>query len=481
MKKTIIYTLAFIATFGMFFVSCQKDESTKHKYTQEELDEIARQDSLKKIIPADIVFAQNVTVPINKGYEGITVSLVAPADTVKLLDSLGFANTRELVAALGTLDAGVQSGNDITWFAYNYSTKYEVNSASTTNYFGHWFDANGDVCSWGDQAMLFCEKQNEVDLLCTMGIFPDHSVIGDVFHIVEAIKYDNIKVAFVFNVTIGAKEAPPVTTVVGTQTIAFEAEATSGWSDYTNDLDTVAILNAIGIKPQAAKIFGINHDASLYGDGLTANNGCFFTRAGNVCAYGAGNIAMYVEYRPVERQIGAGQYPDSCVVGNTYTGRLAFVNMANLKQYTVVVNMTITPSTVEYPETTLETTLNLALTQPAWIDWITGTELSLDSAAIQAAIGCGPSAAILYGVNATTDSLYIKGKTATFGYFFNATGDVCQYGDAGASIYVEYYPGTQKIGVGQYPARCTAGIYNGRLAFVNGTKRAEVKVALTVQ
>ena len=104
MKKIIFITLAFVAIFGMLFVSCETEESTKHEYTQEELDEIARQDSLKKIIPADIVFTQNVTVPINKGYEGITVSLVLPSDTVKLLDSLNFATTKELVAALGTLE-----------------------------------------------------------------------------------------------------------------------------------------------------------------------------------------------------------------------------------------------------------------------------------------------------------------------------------------------------------------------------------------
>ena len=37
-----------------------------------------------------------------------------------------------------------------------------------------------------------CEKQNEVDLLCTVGIFPDKSEVGDVYHIVEAMKYDQL-------------------------------------------------------------------------------------------------------------------------------------------------------------------------------------------------------------------------------------------------------------------------------------------------
>ena len=100
---------------------------------------------------------------------------------------------------------------------------------------------------------------------------------------------------------------------------------------------------------------------------------------------------------------------------------------------------------------------------------------ALDSAAIHAAIGCGPSAAVLYGVNESTDSLYIEGKTANFGYCFNAAGDVCQYGDAGASIYVEYYARNPDD-------RCRSiswqhvqpEVYYGRLAFVNGNKRAEV-------
>ncbi len=40
MKKIITVALAFIAIFGMILVSCKPEESTKHEYTQEELDRL---------------------------------------------------------------------------------------------------------------------------------------------------------------------------------------------------------------------------------------------------------------------------------------------------------------------------------------------------------------------------------------------------------------------------------------------------------
>jgi len=479
MKKILFSAMAVMAIVGLLFVSCDKD-SEEHEYTDEELAEIARQDSLKKIIPADYVFTQDVSIPVTAGYGGVTVNLDT---TGKLLELFEYASVPELVAALGTLSDGVQTGNDITFFAYNYSTKYEVTNPSTTNYFGHWFDANGDVCSWGDQAHLFCEKQDTFSLNCTIGIFPDRPVIGAKYHIVEAMKYDNYKVAFLFNVTI-TDVVIPVTTVVGTQTIQFEAQQDATYAATALALDTASITSGIGCNPAEATIYGLNADGSLFMGGLTANNGCWFSATGDVCHWGDEGCAIYAEYDPANQVINVGQFPDGTVVGQSYTVRLGFVN--NLLQYNVVITMTVTePTEVTYPETTLEATINLALTVAAagadqWFDNL----LDLDSAAIQQAIGCGPSAATIYGVNATTDSLYVKLPllTANNGCWFNAAGDVCKWGDTGISMYVEYRATDKKIGFGQFPTACLPGtIYYGSLAFVNLDKRAEVVVAMTIQ
>ena len=80
MKKHLLIPMAFLAIFGLLFVSCDKD-SEEHEYTEEELAEIRRQDSLKKIIPADYVLHQDITIPISAGYGGVTVTV----DSAKLL------------------------------------------------------------------------------------------------------------------------------------------------------------------------------------------------------------------------------------------------------------------------------------------------------------------------------------------------------------------------------------------------------------
>lgn len=479
MKKILFTTLVFVAIFGLIFVSCNKD-SEKHEYTAEELAEIARQDSLKKLIPADYVFTHNVSIPISAGYGGVTVNLDT---TGKLLTLLDYKTIPELVKAMGTVTDGVQTGNDITFYAYNYSTKYEVNNPSTTNSFGHWFDANGDVVSWGDQANLFLEKQDSTTLNFTLGIFPDRPVIGTVYHIVEAMKYDKTKVAFLFNVTITDIEIP-VTTLVGTQNIPFEAKQDANYTTTPLDFDVAGITSAIGSDPAAAKIYGVNANGSLYLGGLTANNGCWFNKAGDVCKWGDTGVAMFAEYDATNQKINVGQFPDSTVVGQSYTARLGFV--FNKLQYNVVFTMTVTqPTEVSYPVTTLEATINLAMTVPAavadqWIDNV----LDLDSAAIQAAIGCGPSAAKIYGINFVTDSLYVKLPllSANNGCWFNAAGNVCKWGDTGISMYTEYRVAERKIGFGQYPIACLSGnVYHGGLALVNNDKRAEIRVAMTIQ
>lgn len=338
MKKQFLVPLAFLAIFSLLFVSCKKD-SQEHEYTEEELAEIRRQDSLKKIIPADYVLHQDISIPISAGYGGVTVTV----DSAKLLELFEYNTVAELVAALGTLegDPKVQKGNDLTFYAYNYSTKYEYSGPSTTNSFGHWFDANGDVCNWGDQAYLFCEKQDTVSLKFTIGIFPERPPVGSVYHIVEAIKCDTTQVAILFNVTI-ADIFVPNTTVVGTQNIAFSAAVDTTYAATPQAIDAAAIQAGIGCTPQVATLYGINADGSLYVKGFTANNGFWFDAAGNVCGWGDEGCAIYAEYDPTTQNINVGQFPKGTVVGQTYTARFGYVNLDNLKQYNVVLTMTVT-------------------------------------------------------------------------------------------------------------------------------------------
>lgn len=338
--------MALIAIFSMIFVSCEKKESEKHEYTPEELAEIARQDSLKNIIPASYIFDQDVTIPLTADYSGTTVCLTP--DTTKLLELFEYNTVAELVASLGTLEGTPpnleQTGHDITFFAYNFSTKYEATNPSTTNYFGHWFDANGDVCNWGDQAYLYCEKVigDTTTLDFVIACFPNRPAIGDEFTIVEAMQYDTTKVAFLFNVTV-VEVIYPVTTVEGTETHDIEEEQNNDYTPTPVSIDTTAITNAIGIVPEYAELYGIDaSDDSLYIDGFTANGGYWFNASGDVCAYGDEACAIFVEYNATNQEFNVGQYPDGTTPDETYTVMLAFVNLISLKQYNIVINVTIT-------------------------------------------------------------------------------------------------------------------------------------------
>ena len=479
MKKIIFNTFVLIAIIGMFFISCEKDESEKHEYTPEELEEIRRQDSLKQIIPASYIFTQDVTVPLTDDYSGITVCLTP--DTAKLLELFDYNTVAELAAALGTLTDGVQSGNDITFFAYNYSTKYEYANPSTTNYFGHWFDANGDVCSWGDQAYLYCEKQDETTLDFTIGCFPSRPTLGHVYRIVEAMKYDTLEVAFLFNVTIGEEPEVvyPVTTVVGTQTYDIEAEKSNDYSAVPVLIDAAAITAAIGIAPGDAELYGIDaSDDSLYIDGFTANNGYWFSATGDVCHWGDEGCALYAEYDATNQLFNVGQFPDGTTVGQTYTVKVAFVNLTNLKQYNVVINVTIT---IFYPETTIVGTEIHDITAVLDTNYVP-TAVAIDTAAIIAAIDIAPQNATMYGIDASDDSLYVYGSTAEDpGYWFNATGDVCNWGSAGCAIYANYVAADQLFNVGQYPHGTAAGqIYTVKMAFVNLENLKQYNVVINV-
>ena len=478
MKKIIFSSLALIAFLILIFVSCEKDESEKHEYTPEELEEIRRQDSLKNIIPADYIFTIDVTVPISKGYEGTVVTL----DSTKLLELFEYASVPELVAALGTLEGGVQAGNEITFYAYNYSTKYEVTNPSTTNYFGHWFDANGDVCNWGDQAYLFCEKVDEVSLDFRIGIFPDRPEVGSLFHIVEAMSYDNYKVAILFNVTIGPEEEAPEAVVVGSETLDLEVVLVA-YTASTTEFDNAAVTTAIGLAPEDATLMAVESDNSLNSGSWTATFGYWFNASGDVCNWGDDGCTYYVEYYSDSQTIGVGLYPDAAAVDETYTGRIAFVNEAELKQYNIIVNITIVePGGNPYPETTLEGTQTLTASADTVRDY-SPTPVTVDTAAIVTAIGVGPAGATLYGVNATTDSLYTDGFTANNGCWYNADGDVCSWGDDGAAIAAEYDAAAGIINIYQHgnPEATKSGQkYTVKLAFVNDSKRYVVVVEITM-
>lgn len=77
---------------------------------------------------------------------------------------------------------------------------------STANDPGHWFDVNGNVCSWGDTAKIYSEL-NKDTFVFTIGQYPGHCKVGEKYKMKQILDYEyekgkKVQVTFVFNVTV---------------------------------------------------------------------------------------------------------------------------------------------------------------------------------------------------------------------------------------------------------------------------------------
>ena len=169
MKKLsyILSALLLVASMGMLS-SCSDNEnfSNLHVLTQDELDEMARQqriaDSLKTVINADLILSYVVEDYPLTGWHNNELKI----ETDKIAALFGL--TEEQVIAGINQEAGAP---DIKGFAIQGSTHADVGSASNTNgTWGHWWDKEGNVekqsgvARFGQQAEIFVVWLGEVDV-----------------------------------------------------------------------------------------------------------------------------------------------------------------------------------------------------------------------------------------------------------------------------------------------------------------------------
>jgi hypothetical protein len=95
-------------------------------------------------------------------------------------------------------------GKGITF--YGVESNGTLNAKTTANGYGHWFDANGNVCAWGGTAKVYSEY-NASNFIFTIGQYPGHCSVGDKYTIKQALVYEyetgkTVQATFVFNITI---------------------------------------------------------------------------------------------------------------------------------------------------------------------------------------------------------------------------------------------------------------------------------------
>ncbi|MBN1188076.1 MAG: DUF4859 domain-containing protein [Bacteroidales bacterium] len=141
--------------------------------------------------PKDTTLTYNIKFPFSSSvYPGATVT----ADFVAMAYAF----------VLQPTDISSKMGSSIKFYAVESDSS--LNSNTTANGYGHWFDANGDVIAWGTGAQVYSEY-DESKFTFTIGQYPGHCASGDKYTIKQALVYEyetgmTVQTTFVFHITI---------------------------------------------------------------------------------------------------------------------------------------------------------------------------------------------------------------------------------------------------------------------------------------
>lgn len=167
--------------------------------------------SSSNIIAADTVeFEISATVQISEDYGTTSVEF----DSQKLATALGIS-ANELASA--------------TFFAIDGNT---FNTTSTAKAPGHWFDKNGLVTEWGENAYVFAEW-NLTDGKIAIGHYPNRVSAGETYKFAQGFKTGNKIVIYRFTIKI-ANDSEPGEPSEGTTSIAFKNQGPAKYTSLKN-------------------------------------------------------------------------------------------------------------------------------------------------------------------------------------------------------------------------------------------------------
>lgn len=322
--------------------------------------------------------------------------------------------------------AAIQSGIGIS---YNEATVYAVNADGS---FGlspganFWFDKEGNVCGWGEGCGIDLgnnEYPEGAPVWCVCN-FPDETLAGTKVTGAIAFVNPNTNNAYVIRVNV---TFPGIDYLAMDVLVSYE----NGESPYTlSEENLAALAEALGVESVAADeigtnyaLKGINADGSLYEGDFTANNGFWYSLEGNVANWNeiaaAGYVGAYIEYRG-DYTFGCGMWEDP---GVTATIKFGIANGDQLAVLTF--NLEVAPP-AQF-ETEEAGVMEVSTSQPI-ADGYGGGQIILNATDVAGLIGEGE-----YTL------LSLEGKpdyTANGGFWFNADGEICGWGD-GAVFYIE--------------------------------------------
>lgn len=365
----IASALLMLASAGIVS-SCGDNENFwgPHTLTDDEIAEMHRQDSIaeenRKRINADLILEYTAEFYLSaNSYNGAEVEI----DMDRIAGELGVDKD-----ALGTALNG-EGDLDVKGFAIEGSTHADNMTSSTSGaYWGHWWDADGNVCNWGASAMVFAEFWYEDGKgIFNVGQYPGHLVADQQVKFIEALKYQDKRVAIV--ITAIARERGEVAGgIVGSQELTLETVPNDSYDVVpVPGFDPAKVLSDLGVSSWDEVSWLCTNAEGGYEQEYNADPhpGFYYDKLGFKGVWGD-DASVFVLFNANEEAILVGQMPGQMPAGSTVD--VEFDATANNKIEKIVIHVII--KEYEDPETAPEGTpasieKDFTLTKPFDTDW----------------------------------------------------------------------------------------------------------------
>ena len=451
-KLSYILSGLLMAGSSALFSSCgdNTDFWGPHILTDDEIAEMARQDSIKQAqrerIDADLILEYNVEFFISSNsYDGGEVKI----DMDKIASEFGLDKD-----ALGNALNG-DGGPDVTGFAIEGSTHADnMTSSNSGAYWGHWWDKDGNVKNWGDEAMVFAEFEYTEggEGIFHVGQYPGHLAVNQEVKFIEALKYQDKRVAIVITAK-GIERGEVKATIVQSNKLTVEAVPNDTYATVAVEgFDADAALSAIGAGSWADVAWVATNADGSYAQEYSADApGFWYDKEGFAGAWGD-NASVFATFQ--EGQILIGQMPGQMTSGSTVT-----INFSAMYDNKIVENViTVVIIGYEDPETAPEgepasTSKDITVTQ-AWNDTYAAVEydvkeelrqtFKMTTYQIFSAIKSGDLKMWIDEVGSPANENGTPGYTGGApGYWLDANGKAVGYGDG--LVYGELHSSEESL------------------------------------
>ena len=382
--KKLSYILSGLLMLGTsaIFSSCgdNEDFGGPHQLTDDEAAELARQehirDSLRNSIDAGLVLEYTADITISaSSYDGVEIAI----DCNRIADFFGITTEQLLTGKL----AGKDNGVDVSGFAIEGSNHADNLTMSTSGApWGHWWNPDGNVTSWKNEAewpdykpTVFTEFNAEEGIM-TVGQYPGKLAEGQTIKVIDALKYQDKRVAVVITITGKAREEVKAT-VVASNKLTLETAPNDAYATVAVEgFDAAAALSALGAGSWADVAWVATNADGSYAQEYSADApGFWYDKEGFAGSWGD-NASVFATFQ--EGQILIGQMPGQMTEGSSVT-----INFSAMYNNKIVENI-ITVNIVGYedPETAPEGTpasieKDITLTKPYDADWGATEELDV--------------------------------------------------------------------------------------------------------